>query len=151
MEPSISCWAKIGSSRDHFIMFTFEMLEFGRSGVVEVFVMDPFDFCCCCCCCIVLFSPANGSIPWGLILSYLVFEGMLLKIRPGRAEHIRGGEACLIHPGSRELLFKHPTLTGHVLTLSSTLCICAYIFMPHAYMCTPHIYIYTSQNTNIYI
>ena len=41
-------------------------------------------------------SPSNGSILWGLILRYLVIKGILLKIRPGKAEHIRGGETCLI-------------------------------------------------------
>ena len=87
---------------------------------------------CCCCCCILPVSTTNGCILWGLILRYLVIYGMLLKIRPERAEYIIGAETCLIHPGSREQLFKYPTLTGHVLLLGPTLYICAYICMPYA-------------------
>ena len=64
---------------------------------------------------ILSLSPTNGSILCGLIIRYLVIKGMLLKIRPGRAEHIRGGETCLIHP----------TLTGHVLMVAPILYICA--------------------------
>ena len=80
----------------------------------------------CCRCCIIPLSPTNRSILWELILRYLVIKGMLLKIRPGRAEHIRGGETCLIHPGSRESLFKHSTLMGQVLMLAPTLNICTF-------------------------
>ena len=97
-------------------------------------------------------SPANGSILWGVILCYLVIKGMFLKIRRGRAKHIRGSEICLTHPGSRELLFKHPILTGHVLMLAPILYICAYICMSHVYMCArthTHTYTYTHTHTHI--
>ena len=42
-EPSIGYWVQIGSSSEHFIIFTYGMLEFGRSRLVGVFVVASFD------------------------------------------------------------------------------------------------------------
>ena len=75
-------------------------------------------------------------------------KDVLLKIKPGRPEHIKGGDTCLAHPGSQELLFKHPTLTSQVLMLAPTLYIGAYIYM-HTCVHT-HKYKYSSQNIIIY-
>ena len=97
---------------------------------------------CGCCCCMLTLSKTNRNILWGLILHYLGIKGMLLKTRPGRAGHIRGGKACFIHPGSRDLLLKHPMLTGHVLMLAPTLIyLCVHLHASCIHVNT-YIYIY---------
>ena len=72
--------------------------------VLQSGVCQQLDYCIVYCIvyCVVLYpppSPTNRSILQGLILRYLVIEGMVLKIKPGRVEHIRVSKTCLLHPG----------------------------------------------------